>query len=101
MRELASSYLNDCIHCDVDLIAVSKRGGALAEHGWFIVKERTALKEMVPSTFREMGETLALGEGEHGFGLGGVERGFVGLVDGLLEQLGFLHSSKRIIIKKF
>lgn len=56
---------------------------------------------MVPSTFREMGETLALGEGEHGFGLGGVERGFVGLVDGLLEQLGFLHSSKRIIIKKF
>lgn len=64
-------------------------------------RRRDCIARDVPSAFREMDETLALGEGEHGFGFGGVEWGFVGLVYGLLEQLGLLHSSKRIIIKKF
>jgi hypothetical protein len=55
----------------------------------------------VPGGLGEVGEALALGEGEHGFGLGGVEGGLVGLAEAAVQQLGLLHSSKRIIIGSF
>lgn len=64
-------------------------------------RRRDCIGEDVPSALGEVNETLALGKSEHGFGFGSVERGLVSLAYGLLEQLWFLHSSKRIIIKKF
>lgn len=47
-----------------------------------------------------MGEALSLGEAEHGFGLRSIEGRFVCLGQTGIQQLGLIHSSKRIIIEK-
>lgn len=50
----------------------------------------------VPVGLLGLGEATALGEGEHGFGLGGIEGGLVGLTETGVEQLGLIHSSKEL-----
>ena len=53
----------------------------------------------VPVGFCELWEAVTLGEGEHGFGLGSVEGGLVGLAETAVEELGLIHSSKRNIME--
>jgi hypothetical protein len=47
-----------------------------------------------------LGEALPPGEAEHGFGLRSIEERFVCLGQTGIQQLGLIHSSKRIIIEK-
>jgi hypothetical protein len=50
----------------------------------------------IPIGFVGLGEAVAFGEGEHGFGLGCVERRLVGLTETTVQELGLIHSSKKL-----